>query len=440
MCDPDTHARIPGKTVYVLGIGFSKPLGSPTIAEFLPQGLTMLKKNAWGAQPVKSRLRGDDEVEDTRSRDGDIVKEMTELVADYFPVLRAADIDSKEPTIEDLFCLVDLLVGNGPQGDGTNPREVLVRFLVRVCELGLDLHIKALENKRKGSLEQAGGSTLVPAVDLLHCNGDSMNPEELNGRAIVDKNEEKVCLYTAFISQILGATKNWNKTNKVDKLPADFKASAIISLNYDLVVERKFSKSGYSLKTRADSQNPIFKDSKIFYGNGVWSGEEDYKPDWLASVAPVNNEGPTLLPLIKLHGSLNWKQGKNGKLNICEDGKMKAETESPGLWLPTWVRGHFEDVFSCLLRDARSHLRLASRIVIVGYSMPLMDRHLRYLLADAFCWQEAPEVMIYDVRPESEMLMAWERMLGNLGRRIKPVVRTGGLEALVREWRLPGIS
>jgi hypothetical protein len=89
--------RIPGKTVYVLGTGFSKPLGLPVISEFIPEGLRILKADA-----AKPKTQEADRTACTKAIQG-IQGPWRE-----WPWLRMVEGKHTEPTIEDLFSALDL--------------------------------------------------------------------------------------------------------------------------------------------------------------------------------------------------------------------------------------------------------------------------------------------------------------------------------------------
>src|SRR5260221_8622953 len=87
--------RIRGKTVYLLGAGFSAGSGAPLLSTFIPDGLNLLKEacdNAVRASDKRS-LR-------------DFVKDV-ELTLEHY--LAAAEfLPNRLVNLEDLFCLVDL--------------------------------------------------------------------------------------------------------------------------------------------------------------------------------------------------------------------------------------------------------------------------------------------------------------------------------------------
>ena len=412
--------RIPGKTVYVLGTGFSKPMGIPVITEFIPEGLRMLKKRVGRDETCRKTL-----------------EEMQDVLDKYMPRLRAAEGEERDPTIEDVFCVVDLLGKSDGENcvDGeSNDSRIVKNFLRRVCEL-TEKSVCCYDKAQADS-----DSFKCPRVDQVHLDSEG----ELDWGFLFDKasdgggRDDTVCAYFAFLSQLLGTgmsrgkdkakSPEWELRAAVDGgAGPDKLADAIVSFNYDLLIERKMAQL---------YKNSSGTKARIYYGDGV---VKDKAPgmDWLCKDTPAGNG--LLLPLIKLHGSFNWRESVGGK--TCVQVSEEPGTKAASLVWPTWIRENFSGVFDKLLLEARTHLRLASKVVFIGYSMPLTDRYIRYLLADAFATPELPEVIICDYKKkEEEVRCAWERLLGTLAKRIKPTVITDGFVEYVKRWKRPRMT
>lgn len=92
---------------------------------------------------------------------------------------------------------------------------------------------------------------------------------------------------------------------------------------------------------------------------------------------------PSDLKVLKLHGSVNWalpgKQGK--KLTIYGSYSNLVEHNFfPELVAPTWRKtfgGNLNDIWDQAIKE----LATATRLIIVGFSMPQTDMHFKYLLA-----------------------------------------------------------
>ncbi|MGC4074148.1 MAG: hypothetical protein QM760_16875 [Nibricoccus sp.] len=92
------------------------------------------------------------------------------------------------------------------------------------------------------------------------------------------------------------------------------------------------------------------------------------------------------MPLLKLHGSVNWgyltgaKRG-DAKLSIFSSyTELLSAGGRPSIIPPTWNK-NIESLISSAWSQAIQQLSTATRIIIVGFSMPETDQHFRYLLA-----------------------------------------------------------
>jgi hypothetical protein len=91
-------------------------------------------------------------------------------------------------------------------------------------------------------------------------------------------------------------------------------------------------------------------------------------------------EQPDGVPLLKLHGSLNWieRQGTIDAVGSYDD--VRAQSEAPALIPPTWKKT-FPRSMASIWGHAATALRTATRIIVIGFSLPETDLHFKYLLA-----------------------------------------------------------
>jgi hypothetical protein len=140
--------------------------------------------------------------------------------------------------------------------------------------------------------------------------------------------------------------------------------NTILSFNYDLTIEEALRSLGVSFNYGFGKQNVHKNDSG-----------HDEKSELL---------------LLKLHGSINWSvcsdddyQGmyEIDKVNLFTDFAALSQAQMrPLLIPPTWRKvpiGGLSEVW----QRAVEALVTATRIIIVGYSMPIIDQHFKYLLA-----------------------------------------------------------
>lgn len=299
------------------------------------------------------------------------------------------------PNLEDLFCLVDLF--GGMKAPDNPDRQVLRRFIGRVCALAWQRHTD--EEQRVCEKGEPRRATHTPAVQMRHYLREKTTAVSPNQNLTWD-GAGSVCLDEAFLSQVLYGERATLRDPALAERP-DHAANAIISLNYDLIIEREARR---------------FDRVQVFYGEGVLDGKATLDPK--TNIVPARrslSDGPCL-PLIKLHGSLNWLDpGSDNPILRCADEELVGDATP--LILPTWQRSAIGTARSAaLLREARIHLRLASTLVFVGYSMPATDVYLRYLFTESMAVAEFPKVAVCN--PAWSETQARERCREMLGPRI----------------------
>jgi hypothetical protein len=142
---------------------------------------------------------------------------------------------------------------------------------------------------------------------------------------------------------------------------ADNRRDSIVSFNYDLVLE--------------DALHRL----SIPFSYGLTEEDAELMPG--AFCVPPNV--PQSIQLLKLHGSTNWAapdRKQKGKLKIFStyDG-VREQRNSPFLAPPTW-RKVFGDQLSTVWDLAVDALQTATRVIILGYSIPATDQHFKFLL------------------------------------------------------------
>lgn len=89
------------------------------------------------------------------------------------------------------------------------------------------------------------------------------------------------------------------------------------------------------------------------------------------------------IPVYKLHGSVNWTR-MSDQINLISVLKsyddLIKEMRMPELVPPTWKK-IFENEIESVWQEAIGMLNRATRIIIIGFSMPPTDMHFKYLLA-----------------------------------------------------------
>jgi NAD-dependent SIR2 family protein deacetylase len=306
------------KNVFIVGAGFSAESGAPVIRNFFDVAMEL------GQNPDTSL--GPDE------------RKVFKRVFDYRQEMVAAEarVDLDLDNMEELFSLVEMESQLGVSG-----AELMKTDLVYVI-------LRTLEISRTDKQQ-------AREIEYLY------RPEGGGQRA----DKAKGSIYDFFVNVI--ARKWWPR-------PADGIArDTIISLNYDLLLE------------------------KAMYENGI-APSYGLPADRVIKATPA--EAPiTAIRLLKLHGSANWTVcskhrdkifvlppadstvANGGNAPRCHECGEQATTRL--IVPPTWNKDEYRPHLQSVWQTAAYELESAERIFIIGYSMPEIDRFFRYLLAAA---------------------------------------------------------
>lgn len=177
--------------------------------------------------------------------------------------------------------------------------------------------------------------------------------------------------------------------------------NAIISFNYDLLVEEALTSLevpfSYGFPSKAVSEHDSSK--KIFLSKNPET------------------------QLLKLHGSTNWAfpgyQG--GRMTIFGSyEEVRAAEYVPQLVPPTW-RKNFDGALSHVWQEAMRQISQATRLIVIGFSMPAADQHFKYLVAAGLRANISLREIVF-VNPSKEIVeQRAKELFGDLQRR--PTVR-----------------
>jgi hypothetical protein len=147
----------------------------------------------------------------------------------------------------------------------------------------------------------------------------------------------------------------------------DLGRAAFLSLNYDIILDRcLLAGSGLAIDYRI---------------------EGFHKTD---DAAAASGAPQVQIPLLKLHGSLNWRVCESCHVlrnfksravwpgSLCRD--CGAKGARPMLIRPTLLKDFRHRIWQMLWREAGHALASASRWVVIGYSLPLADVWILKLL------------------------------------------------------------
>lgn len=153
-------------------------------------------------------------------------------------------------------------------------------------------------------------------------------------------------VYDYYVASLSGLAADKMETGK----------NVVITFNYDLVVEEALRRLNVPFTYQLS-------------GTGV---EAD----------PATHLGASdAFQILKLHGSVNWAQRADGGVLVCRDYEhVRSNNLAPLLVPPTW-RKNPSDALLRVWDAAVNAIAAASRIILIGFSIPVADQHFKYLLS-----------------------------------------------------------
>src|SRR6266498_317122 len=316
------HKIHPNHNVYILGAGFSVDAGLPLISNFL------------------NRMR--DSFDWLIEQDWQAERNAVERVFDFR--LQAAGAAYRTmidvENIEDLFSLASA-TENDP---ATN--------IITVEDISAAI-AATLEFAQATAAHNPTCKLLAPNKPVASY---PRNWTDVKGSSVPDKAEVTVPLYHVYAGILSGKYCR----------PAPEQRNTVITLNYDTLLEDALHdqniKFSYGLSTN--------EHTKVFF-------------DPSAKCVTDTNEELDALRVLKLHGSVNWGGARDEGEKLYVFGNyadVRRAKSYPVLIPPTW-RKVFGGALTQVWGHARQAISQATRIVVIGFSIPPTDNHFKYLLA-----------------------------------------------------------
>jgi len=173
---------------------------------------------------------------------------------------------------------------------------------------------------------------------------------------------------------------------------------AVISLNYDCLIDS-------ALKQHAGRK----WDPAVGYGLRITRGASAWR-DWGAGRA-----ASVPIRLLKLHGSLNWRDRKGRGLLAVVNPYDRASAK--GVIVPPLGRKPVTEMpFKEVWTEARVRLRAARRLIVIGYSLPAADYLVRALLRADLDPERVAELLVVD--PSREVAAKFMELLHRAPRKV----------------------
>jgi NAD-dependent SIR2 family protein deacetylase len=315
------------RNVYILGAGFSAPAGVPVIHDFID----------------RSRIYFDDPSSSMDKTEREHFKRFLEFKRKMSQAREKVTIDLDN--IEELFGLVEISQRLGHESIETRTSTVYV--IAKTLEL-------ATRSQRVGEIDFRANE------EILKKRG---KPPE--GFYKPDGFSEEVLAadpYLYFASLASGLLDDPNRQTS--------RANTFITFNYDLLLDDALRKVGIAPDYRLPKQNTVVEDQE--------------------------SQPTTTCSVLKLHGSTNWgicascqarvvvltekatASAAQFRARACPN--CRQSEFQPMLIPPSWDKSEYRELMKPIWSKAVEELKLASRICIIGYSMPPTDSFFKYLI------------------------------------------------------------
>jgi NAD-dependent SIR2 family protein deacetylase len=347
MPDNEMNRERRDRNVYILGAGFSAPSGAPVVRDFLD------KSRALYDDPTSGMSEG----EQAQFKRVFEFKHTMAAAREKFVI----DLDN----IENLFGLVEISHRLG-EGDERTRNDVI---FVIAKTLQLSIGRSSMPRPRIGM-----GLGYVPAM---------LEPIAAPGGAIFrdeGQNNFTAEMYDYFAALVAGMLD--------DKQKKATRKDTIITFNYDLVCDEAIRRIGF---------------------------DPNYHLPGAENLVGARNSDRSI-DVLKLHGSTNWAICRNchsvrildrklteylnhlERLGCCHESKPEFL-----LVPPSWDKKDYSDVIKSVWSKAVEELKAATRICIIGYSLPEVDAFFRYLLTLALSKNDhLQRVVVVDRQPAME--------------------------------------
>lgn len=314
--------NIQDHNVYILGAGFSKDAGAPLVHDFLD----------------KARELFDDPDSELDAGERELFEQVFKFKHEVAKAREKFRIDLDN--IEQLFGLVEMSQRLG--SDPPAPREATVYLIAKTLELAV-----------------ATSTSRRPVARMSLASGYNTQESFINYvRPQVGGGVFETDIYTHFALMVSG------KYDDQTKLAS--RSSTVITFNYDLVLDDALARAG----------------AKPSY-------------ELAAAIFDERNDNERVVPLLKLHGSTNWAICECGQIHVLSRkatadpvmfrSKDCTKCGKTGLRLllvpPSWDKSEYSKVMQPVWKCAVEAIKTATRICVIGYSMPEADAFFKFLLA-----------------------------------------------------------
>lgn len=344
------------RNVFILGAGFSATAGAPLVHDFLD----------------KSRVLLDDPLSPLNAAEREHFQRVFRFRRDVAQAREKVIIDLDD--IEQLFGLVEI-----SHRLGKTPRETWDSTVYLIAKT---LQLTARADRDRPYLD------LQVHRELLESAPPTFRIADLKSFVL------QAGVYDYFAALVGGLLDSPERS--------DIRKNTIITFNYDLVMDDALRRNGIE-------PNYYIQEDAGFVDAGAGSRRA--------------------CSVLKLHGSTNWGIcSKCQNTVVIQKAKVTESFEEfrnqqcaecsalgfqPLLIPPSWDKSEYRQVMQRVWKKAVEELSSATRICVIGYSMPEVDAFFKYLLSLALSENHSLyKFIVVDIKPE--LKSTYERLLDPL--------------------------
>ena len=352
--------------VYILGAGFSADAGLPLIKTFMNR----LRDTYTGYDYIVKNKDCQDI--DKANRILSALKEVIKFRLEASSVNYRINIDIEN--IENLFSLASI------SDDSKLEENIRLAICATISQ-------KANKENSQFRINTIGKNNQLFPFEM------GLSPAIENSPANDTSTTYNIDTYTYRLSQMLG--DNWQ----------DYKRNTFITLNYDTILEKSLASLSVPFVYGSDSQFIHSSAISTKYNSSIG------------------------VKVLKIHGSSNWREDPDNTdaVYVHDDFHSMQYYEDPDylplILPPTWnktAKGYIKGVW----KNSIEAIKNARRIIVIGYSFPATDNHIKYLIAEGLRSNVSlRSIDVWDLDPE-KVIQQW----GQLSIYSQDILRTTSLK------------
>ncbi len=250
-----------------------------------------------------------------------------------------------------------------------------------------------------------------------------INLRKIHSSITVDLNNLESIYTLLEIASITGSIDNAENYIEILEsliLKTIIESSPLVYQGYDLIPDESYSFFVRFLKDYAKESAIITFNYDLHLDHALTSN--NLTPQYY--IDSENVEIPNGIPLLKLHGSLNWERDNDNSINVVkprpielsgktDDQKKTLEhlcSNKPVIIPPSWDKSNKHQGMKPVWKKAADVLENAEFLHIIGYSLPITDSFFKNLLGLGIKDSFIKAINIYN--PDTNVNKKYEDLFG----------------------------